>query len=79
MEAHVTRRGCAIRWHCHLDATADPAAVDVWITGPPASEDESPDDEFAIEFAVCDQTATIVLSRQQLTRIAVDSNTILAR
>ncbi|MDE2986632.1 MAG: hypothetical protein OXT70_01090 [Chloroflexota bacterium] len=82
MEAHVTGDGTAeTKWHCHLDAKADPAAGNVWITGPAGSDDASLDDGFRVEFAAerGGQSATIVLTRWQLERIAVDSNVILAR
>jgi len=78
MDSHITRGGVA-QWHLHLDAR--PATDSQWITGPPPSAAERADDQFRIDL-IADggaQTATIVLTRYQLSRIAVDSAAALAR
>ena len=82
METHVTRRvddsGSSVGWHLHFDTAG---VTDVWITGPEGDDDEKPTDQFRIEMATKQgrQSATLVLDRETLSRIAVDSNTILAR
>ena len=77
MESHITRDGVA-QWHLHLDAR--PSADSQWITGPPHSDHESADDQFRLDLVAEGgaQTATIIMTRYQLSRIAVDSAAALA-